>query len=47
MKLSEYPNIGPKLEEQLIQVGIETLEQLKEVGSMDAWLKIQVIDESA
>lgn len=32
-KLSDLPNIGKKLEEQLNEVGIETIEQLKEVGS--------------
>ena len=46
-KLSELPNIGKVVEEQLIQVGINTLEQLKEVGSKEAWLKIYEIDPSA
>lgn len=46
-KLSDLPNIGKKLEEQLNKVGIETIEQLKEVGSKQAWLDIKVIDASA
>lgn len=46
-KLSDLPNIGKVVEEQLKQVGIETFEQLKKVGSMQAWLKIKDIDESA
>lgn len=46
-KLSDLPNIGKKLEEQLNEVGIETIEQLKEVGSKQAWLDIKVIDDSA
>ncbi|KEZ87090.1 competence protein TfoX [Clostridium sulfidigenes] len=46
-KLSDLPNIGKKLEEQLNEVGIETIEQLKEVGSKQAWLNIRAIDSSA
>ncbi len=46
-KLSDLPNIGKKLEEQLNEVGIETIEQLKEVGSKQAWLDIKAIDASA
>ena len=46
-KLSDLPNIGKKLEEQLNKVGIETIEQLKEVGSKQAWLDIKAIDASA
>lgn len=46
-ELSELPNIGEVVEEQLNQVGIMTYEQLKEIGSEKAWLKIKAIDESA
>ena len=46
-KLTELPNIGPTLESQLNQIGIETLEELKEIGTEKAWLKIQAIDPSA
>lgn len=45
--LSCMPNIGKTVEEQLNQVGIETLEQLKETGSRQAWLRIKAIDASA
>jgi DNA transformation protein len=45
--LSELPNIGKNNEAQLNQVGIYTAEQLAEVGSKQAWLKIKAIDESA
>ncbi len=31
--LSKLPNIGNKLEDQLIEVGIETVDQLKQIGS--------------
>lgn len=46
-ELSKLPNIGKVVEEQLNQVGITTYEQLKEMGTKQAWLKIQEIDESA
>lgn len=46
-ELSQLPNIGEIVEEQLNQVGIMTYEQLKEIGSEKAWLKIKAIDESA
>lgn len=45
--LSQLPNIGEIVEKQLNQVGINTLEQLKECGSKQAWLKIRSIDPSA
>lgn len=47
MELSKLPNIGKTLEEQLIQVGIQTPEQLAELGSHKAWLSIKAMDPSA
>lgn len=46
-ELRKLPNIGNKLEAQLNEVGIETFEQLKKVGSKQAWLDIKAIDNSA
>lgn len=46
-ELSKLPNIGKAVEEQLNEVGIHTYEELKEVGTEQAWLRIQKIDESA
>ena len=46
-ELSELPNIGKVLEEQLNSVGISTKEVLRNVGAEKAWLKIQAIDSSA
>ena len=46
-ELSKLPNIGKAVEAQLIQVGIETPEALRQVGAKSAWLKIQEIDPSA
>ncbi len=38
-ELSKLPNIGKKVEEQLIQVGINSVDELKKVGAKAAWLK--------
>ncbi len=46
-ELSKLPNIGKTLEEQLQQVGIETPEQLAQLGSKQAWLTIKAMDPSA
>ena len=46
-ELSEIPNIGKAVEEQLHQAGIETTKQLRETGSREAWLKIKANDPSA
>ena len=46
-ELSKLPNIGKTVEEQLIQVGINSADELKKTGAKVAWLKIQEIDESA
>ena len=46
-ELSNLPNIGNKVEEQLNQVGIMTENDLRAAGTKQAWLKIQEIDESA
>nr|WP_207720847.1 TfoX/Sxy family protein [Lawsonibacter celer] len=45
--MSKLPNIGKVVEEQLMQVGINTADELKSTGAKAAWLKIQQIDESA
>lgn len=46
-ELSKLPNIGEFVEKQLNDVGINTYEQLKKEGSMEAWLKIKAVDPSA
>ena len=46
-QLSKLPNIGKEVERQLNEVGINTYEELKDLGAEKAWLKIQEIDESA
>ena len=46
-ELSKLPNIGTVVEEQLREAGITTFDQLRAMGSKQAWLKIQEIDSSA
>ena len=46
-QLQSLPNIGEKLEHQLHQAGIDTIEELKRVGSHEAWLRILAFDPSA
>ena len=46
-ELSSLPNIGKVVEEQLMQVGINSAGELKRTGAKQAWLRIQAIDESA
>jgi DNA transformation protein len=45
-ELSKIINIGKKLEKQLEEVGIQTFEELKNIGSKEVWLKIYDIDSS-
>ena len=46
-ELSKLPNIGKAVEAQLIQSGIRTADELRQIGAKEAWLRIQAIDESA
>ncbi len=41
------PNIGKVLEKQLNDVGINTVDDLINLGSKETWLKIKEIDDSA
>lgn len=40
-ELSKLPNVGKVLEENLLAVGIETLEQLQEIGVEEAFRRIR------
>lgn len=42
--LTELPNIGKKLEQQLNEIGVAEPAQLRELGAENAWLKIQQND---
>jgi len=46
-ELTKLSNIGEKLEYQLNDVGITTFEELKQIGSREAWLRILAHDPSA
>ncbi len=46
-KLSELPNIGRVLENELIQAGIKDADDLKRQGSRNAFLSIRKIDDTA
>jgi DNA transformation protein len=46
-ELLKIINIGKEVEKQLNEVGIKTFDELKEIGSRNAWLKIREIDSSA
>ena len=46
-ELSKLPNIGKVVEEQLNEVGIKTPDELKKLGSKEAWRRIRAMDPSA
>ena len=46
--LSDLPNVGKVLEDNLLQVGIETPEQLQDVGAQKAFIRIRMqVDSGA
>ena len=46
-RLSEMPNIGKVLSERLIEVGINTAEELKSIGSENAFIRLRTVDSGA
>ncbi len=46
-KLEEMPNIGKVVAEKLTQAGISTPEELISIGSEQAFIRLQTIDETA
>ena len=46
-ELTKLPNIAAKLEGQLADGGITTVDELKRIGSREAWLRILARDPSA
>lgn len=47
-ELSSLPNVGKVLEDNLLQVGIKTPEQLRERGAEEAFLRIRIqVDSGA
>lgn len=47
MKLHELPNIGVVLEKQLIAVGIDTPEKLREIGTEQTFIKLKEYDSGS
>ncbi|MDE6997958.1 MAG: TfoX/Sxy family protein [Oscillospiraceae bacterium] len=46
-KLTDLPNIGPRLAERLTQAGIGTPDQLRETGAEKAFLRIRTQVDAA
>lgn len=47
-QLTDMPSLGPVTAENLKKVGIETPEQLREIGAKEAWLRIRMqVDDGA
>jgi len=47
IKLTDMPNIGKVVAEKLIQAGIISPEELKTIGTEQAFIRLQTIDETA
>ena len=48
MELTELPNIGPVLAENLRRVGVTSAEDLRAAGACEAWLRIRArVDSGA
>lgn len=46
-QLTHLPNIGKVVAEKLVQVGIESPEQLKSIGSKNAFIRLRTVDSGA
>jgi DNA transformation protein len=46
-KLTELPNIGKVVAEKLVQVGITSPEELKTLGTEQAFIRLLTVDETA
>lgn len=46
-ELSKLPNVGKVLEKLLIDCGITTAEQLREIGTEEAFIRIRMKDPTA
>lgn len=48
MELTDLPNIGPKLAENLRRVGVDSPERLRELGTRETFLRIRAqVDPTA
>ncbi|WP_406661443.1 TfoX/Sxy family DNA transformation protein [Methanolobus sp. ZRKC3] len=46
-ELQELPNIGKKLDEQLRQIGVNNIDNLRNIGTKAAFERIKLVDENA
>ena len=46
-ELSSLPNVGKVLEQLLMEAGISTAQQLRELGTKEAFIKIRRVDPGA
>ncbi len=46
-RLSKLPNIGKVLEQKLIDTGFKNADELKVIGSKEAFIKIKNIDDTS
>ncbi|WP_461615191.1 TfoX/Sxy family protein [Clostridium sp. Marseille-QA1073] len=46
-RLSKMPNIGKILEQKLIDAGVKDADELKAIGSKEAFIKIKNIDDTS
>ncbi len=46
-RLSDLPNIGPVLERALIKGEVNSPEKLRQLGSKEAFLRLQILDADA
>ncbi len=41
MNISDLPNFGPNSQQMLVQAGVYTLEQLRELGAVRAYIQVK------
>ncbi len=41
MNIADLPNLGPKSQQMLAQAGIHTIEQLRELGAVRAYVQVK------
>lgn len=46
-ELTSLPNIGKVLEKNLLSAGISTVEELRALGTKEAFLRVRMVDDGA
>ncbi len=47
MNIADLPNFGPKSQQMLAQAGIKTIEQLRELGAVRAYVQVKRAGKNA